>query len=121
MFFGILSLLSIVCTGLYEPAIKLSTNSQNVGIQDFGILESANLDFVLFMDLCLVLRPSSYSHIYTKIMALQTMYQNIIYISSHHTISYQGGGDYRGIYDTGLKRGFYGVCRPFIECPLQDR
>jgi hypothetical protein len=39
----------------------------------------------------------------------------------HHTISYQGGGDYRGIYDTGFKRGFYGVYRPFIECPLQDR
>jgi hypothetical protein len=36
-------------------------------------------------------------------------------------IPYQGGGDYRGIYDTGLKRGFYGVYRPFIECPLQDR
>jgi hypothetical protein len=30
----------------------------------------------------------------------------------HHTlypISYQGGGDYRGIYDMGFKRGFYGV------------
>jgi hypothetical protein len=41
---------------------------------------------------------------------------------SHHTISYQGGGgDYRGIYDIGFKRGFYGVYRPFIECPLQDR
>jgi hypothetical protein len=26
-----------------------------------------------------------------------------------------GGGDYRGIYDIGFKRGFYGVYRPFIE------
>jgi hypothetical protein len=30
-------------------------------------------------------------------------------------IPYQGGGDYRGIYDIGFKRGFYGVYRPFIE------
>jgi hypothetical protein len=29
-----------------------------------------------------------------------------------------GGGDYRGIYDIGFKRGFRGVYRPFIECPL---
>jgi hypothetical protein len=41
--------------------------------------------------------------------------------SSPIYLSYQGGGDYRGIYDIGLKRGFYGVYRPFIECPLQDR
>jgi hypothetical protein len=47
--------------------------------------------------------------------------RNLSTISSHHPISYQGGGDYRGIYDTGLKRGFYGVYRPFIECPLQER
>jgi hypothetical protein len=25
------------------------------------------------------------------------------------------GGRYRGIYDIGFKRGFYGVYRPFIE------
>jgi hypothetical protein len=30
----------------------------------------------------------------------------------------RGGDDYRSTYDTGLKRGFYGVYRPFIECPL---
>jgi hypothetical protein len=24
-------------------------------------------------------------------------------------LSYQGGGDYRGIYDVSLKRGFYGI------------
>jgi hypothetical protein len=41
--------------------------------------------------------------------------------SSSYYLSYQGGGDYRGIYDIGFKRGFYGVYRPFIECPLQDR
>jgi hypothetical protein len=41
---------------------------------------------------------------------------------SHHPLSIlSGGGDYRGIYDISLKRGFYGVYRPFIECPLQDR
>jgi hypothetical protein len=45
---------------------------------------------------------------------------NLILISSIY-LSYQGGGDYRGIYDTGFKRGFYGVYRPFIECPLQER
>jgi hypothetical protein len=33
----------------------------------------------------------------------------------HYPISYQGGGNYRGIYGVGLKRGFYGVYRPFIE------
>jgi hypothetical protein len=45
------------------------------------------------------------------------------YIKQAHHLSYlyQGGGDYRGIYDIGFKRGFYGVYRPFIECPLQDR
>jgi hypothetical protein len=26
------------------------------------------------------------------------------------------GGDYRGIYDIGLKRAFMGY-RPFIDCP----
>jgi hypothetical protein len=53
-----------------------------------------------------------------------TIYTNHIYVISIILLSnipYQGGGDYRGIYDTGLKRGFYGVYRPFIECPLQDR
>jgi hypothetical protein len=41
--------------------------------------------------------------------------------SSPIYLSYQGGGDYRGIYEIGFKRGFIGVYRPFIECPLQDR
>jgi hypothetical protein len=38
-----------------------------------------------------------------------------------YPISIRGGGDYMGIYDIGFKRGLYGVYRPFIECPLQDR
>jgi hypothetical protein len=44
-------------------------------------------------------------------------------LSSSYSLSYllSGGGDYRGIYGVGLKRGFYGVYRPFIECPLQER
>jgi hypothetical protein len=42
---------------------------------------------------------------------------NNIYIISIYPISYQGGGDYRGIYDIGLKGAFMGY-RPFIDCPL---
>jgi hypothetical protein len=39
--------------------------------------------------------------------------------SSHHTISYQGGGDYRGIYDIGLKRGFMGYRGLLLNDPYK--
>jgi hypothetical protein len=40
---------------------------------------------------------------------------NIILILLSYLSILSGGGDYRGIYDIGLKGGFYGVYRPFIE------
>jgi hypothetical protein len=43
---------------------------------------------------------------------------SIIHILIPSSYLLSGGGDYRGIYDIGFKRGLYGVYRPFIECPL---
>jgi hypothetical protein len=44
---------------------------------------------------------------------------NIIPISSHHPISYQGGGDYRGIYDIGLKGAFMGYIGLLLNAPYK--
>jgi hypothetical protein len=45
--------------------------------------------------------------------------RNISTYSSHHPISYQGGGDYRGIYDRGLKRGFMGYIGLLLNAPYK--
>jgi hypothetical protein len=34
-------------------------------------------------------------------------------------ISYQGGGDYRGIYDIGFKRGFMGYIGLLLNAPYK--
>jgi hypothetical protein len=36
-----------------------------------------------------------------------------------YPISYQGGGDYRGIYDVGLKRGFMGYIGLLLNDPYK--
>jgi hypothetical protein len=36
-----------------------------------------------------------------------------------YPISYQGGGDYRGIYDTGLKGGFMGYIGLLLNAPYK--
>jgi hypothetical protein len=46
---------------------------------------------------------------------------SVISINLSYLSILSGGGDYRGIYDTGFKRGALMGYRPFIECPLQDR
>jgi hypothetical protein len=67
--------------------------------------------FRLFEGCGPVLAPGSYSQ-----KTLKTILK--LYVPQHHqhhlnlllsNIPYQGGGDYRGIYDIGLKRGCYGV------------
>jgi hypothetical protein len=42
---------------------------------------------------------------------------NLLLILSN--IPYQGGGDYRGIYDTGLKRGFMGYMGLLLNAPYK--
>jgi hypothetical protein len=43
------------------------------------------------------------------------------YIKQAHHLSYlyQGGGDYRGIYDTGFKRGFMGYIGLLLNAPYK--
>jgi hypothetical protein len=46
--------------------------------------------------------------------------RNLSSISSHHTIyPIRGGGDYRGIYDTGFKRGFMGYIGLLFNAPYK--
>jgi hypothetical protein len=56
-------------------------------------------------------------------MLLQDRLTNFINeIHPHHTlypISYQGGGDYRGIYDIGFKRGFMGYIGLLLNAPYK--
>jgi uncharacterized membrane protein len=49
----------------------------------------------------------------------ETRVISIIRILSHHTISYQGGGDYRGIYDTGLKGALEGYIGLLLNAPYK--
>jgi hypothetical protein len=60
-----------------------------------------------------VVRVASTRAVIVIILEISTSSASIS--SSSYYLSYQGGGDYRGIYDAGFKRGFYGVYRPFIE------
>jgi hypothetical protein len=46
----------------------------------------------------------------TKFTLRQTRNESKYIKQAHHlSYLYQGGGDYRGIYDIGFKRGFMGV------------
>jgi hypothetical protein len=45
--------------------------------------------------------------------------RNISSSLSHHTISYQGGGDYRGIYEIGLKGAFMGYRGLLLNDPYK--
>jgi hypothetical protein len=51
--------------------------------------------------------PKKYSHL--EKARRQNIISIIIILISSIYLSYQGGGHYRGIYDTGFKRGFYGI------------
>jgi hypothetical protein len=44
---------------------------------------------------------------------------NIHIKASSLSYLYQGGGDYRGIYDTGLKRGFMGYIGLLLNAPYK--
>jgi hypothetical protein len=68
-----------------------------------------------------VLKVGSYSRLQNTTLVIKKGKDEIYQASTHLSYLYQGGGDYRGIYDIGFKRGFYGVYRPFIEGPLQER
>jgi hypothetical protein len=47
------------------------------------------------------------------------IHRNLSIISSHHPISSPGGGDYRGTYDTGFKRGFMGYRGLLLNDPYK--
>jgi hypothetical protein len=53
------------------------------------------------------------------VIEIQTKRIISISSSSHHTISYQGGGDYRGIYDIGLKGAFMGYRGLLLNDPYK--
>jgi hypothetical protein len=60
-----------------------------------------------------------YSQLY-KLFIPSNVYEKYLYQAHlHHPISYQGGGDYRGIYDTGLKRGFMGYIGLLLKDPYK--
>jgi hypothetical protein len=40
-------------------------------------------------------------------------------ISTYIYLSYQGGGDYRGVYDIGFKRGFMGYIGLLLSAPYK--
>jgi hypothetical protein len=76
-----------------------------VGNQSFWVLEYKP-GFARFRDIGQILWFGSYSLLRAYTLKNNKYKRNISTFSSHHPISYQGGGDYRGIYDIGLKRGF---------------
>jgi hypothetical protein len=58
--------------------------------------------------------------IMTDISVIQTIIISIITILIIlSNIPYQGGGDYRGIYDIGLKRGFMGYIGLLLNAPYK--
>jgi hypothetical protein len=66
--------------------------------------------FAYFECMAPILGLGSYSHLLPmRVLISKTKRTSSSSSSTPYYLSYQGGGDIGGIYDIGLKRGFYGI------------
>jgi hypothetical protein len=90
-----------------------------VGIQDFRAF-GEKPGFVHFEDMCSVLEDGSFSPTLVSIRNNVARRVEIYQASSPSILSLSGGGsNYRGIYDTGLKRGFMGYIGLLLNAPYK--
>jgi hypothetical protein len=94
------------------------------GIRVFGRkgLGRLNPGFRPFEDMYSILYCSSYSpvKILTHLSGPDTSLHHRHHLNlSLYPISYQGGGDYRSIYDIGFKRGFMGYIGLLLNAPYK--